>query len=132
MPVTLPNTNRAKTRILVADDECLLADLMAVILNHHGYEAVAVYGGRQAVETASYWNPDFFLSDLSMPGTDGVQAAIEICEVLPECIVLLLSAELEMSERIHEGRLRGLPLHMLRKPISPADVIERIRDFAAA
>lgn len=132
MPTTLLNANRARTRILVADDERDIADLMATVFNMHGYEALAVYGGRQAVEAASYWSPDFFLSDLSMPGTDGVQAAIEICEAHPECMVLLLSAELEMSERIHEGRLRGLALQLLRKPISPADVLDRIRDSAAA
>src|ERR1700733_6799141 len=51
-----------KPRILVADDQCLVADMLVMILQQHGYETTAAYGGRLAVEKARQWRPGLFLS----------------------------------------------------------------------
>ncbi len=50
-------TNQAKPRVLVADDERVIADTLAIILNQAGFEATAVYSGERAVEMVQILNP---------------------------------------------------------------------------
>lgn len=121
-----------KPRILVADDERVTANTLAMILNQNGYEAMAVYGGRQAVERARRWSPDLFLSDVSMPELDGVRAAEEICEMIPECRVLLFSGEAGSRLLVREADSRGHAFDFIEKPIPPIDLLGRIRRLGAA
>jgi CheY-like chemotaxis protein len=121
-----------RSRILIADDERLIADTLASILEHEGYEVAAVYGGRQAVEKARRWTPDLFLSDVCMPEVTGIQAALEIREMIPECRVLLFSGEPSSRELAHAARFRGQHFEFLDKPIPPMDLLSRIRRLRVA
>ena len=73
---TTPPT--ASTRILVVDDEPLIADTIVQILNRSGFIAEAAYGGREAIDAARRLTPELILSDVLMPHIDGVEAAIAI------------------------------------------------------
>ncbi|HTX42811.1 MAG TPA: response regulator [Acidobacteriaceae bacterium] len=116
-----------RLRILVADDERVIADTLALILNQHGYESVPVYGGRQAVEKAKRWSPDLFLADVNMPELNGIQAAIEICEIFPHCQVLLFSGEPDSRILVRDANMNSLKCEFLEKPIPPVDLLSRIR-----
>jgi CheY-like chemotaxis protein len=119
-------------RILVADDERIIADTLAAILSQNGYESIPVYGGRLAVEKARRWRPDLFLSDVSMPELDGIQAAIEICAMFPGCRVLLFSGEPSSKLLVREAGAKGHRFEFLEKPIPPVDLLRRIRHLRAA
>lgn len=121
-----------RPRILVADDERIIADTLAMILNQSGYESVPVYGGRQAVEKARRWSPDLFLADVSMPELDGLHAAIEICAMHPGCRVLLFSGEPSSKLVVLEAASKGHSFEFLHKPIPPLDLLRRIRHLGAA
>jgi CheY-like chemotaxis protein len=121
-----------RPKILVADDERIIADTLAMILNQSGYESVPVYGGREAVEKARRWNPALFLADVSMPELDGLHAAIEICAMHPGCRVLLFSGEPSSTILVHEAELRGHRFELIAKPIPPLDLLRRIRHLRAA
>jgi len=121
-----------RLRILVADDERIIADTLAMILNHNGYESVPVYGGRQAVERARRWSPQLFLGDVNMPEFNGIRAAVEICELFPQCRVLLFSGEPDSRILIRDSNFKGHPYEFLEKPIPPLDLLSRIRRFRAA
>lgn len=121
-----------RPRILVADDERVIADTLAMILKQNGYETAQVYGGRLAVEKASRWAPDLFLSDVSMPELDGIEAAIEICAMFPNCRVFLFSGEPGSRVRVAEAGARGHRFEFLQKPIPPVDLLRRIRHLHAA
>src|SRR5579864_6019213 len=54
-------------RILVIDDEALIADSLAEILNNRGYQARAFYDGREAIDEVRQQCPDFVLADVVMP-----------------------------------------------------------------
>jgi YesN/AraC family two-component response regulator len=82
-----------KLKVLVADDERLIADTLAIILNESGFEATAVYTGDDAIQTAKTLLSDVLISDVVMPGLNGINAAIEIPKVLPTCKILLLSGQ---------------------------------------
>jgi CheY-like chemotaxis protein len=121
-----------KRRILVADDQRLIADMLVMILQQDGCEATAVYGGRLAVEKARQWRPGLFLSDVSMPEVNGIQAAIEIHAMLPECGILLFSGDPSCNDLIRSARLRGHSFEFLEKPIPPTALLKRIRRLRAA
>ncbi len=73
-----------KPKVLVVDDEHVIADTLAIILNQHGFDALAVYTGTGAVEQARNLHPDLIISDVIMPDMDGIEAAIHIRAFLPE------------------------------------------------
>lgn len=116
-----------KNRILIADDERTIADTLAAIVGLHGFEARTVYDGRQAVETARAWRPDILLTDVVMPGMDGIEAAIAICRMLPECRVLLLSGVASVGDLSGRVKARGYSFEVLRKPIPPEELLAKLR-----
>jgi len=75
--------NRVKPKVLVVDDERVIADTLAMILNQSGFDARAVYSGEKAVDMASTFtrtcsSPTFIMADLN-----GIDAAIMIRSILP-------------------------------------------------
>src|ERR1700758_4600583 len=85
--------NSVKPKVLVADDERVIADTLAIILNQSGFEATAVYSGEKAVETAKSLRPDMLISDVIMSDLNGIDAAIKIRGMLPSCKILLFSGQ---------------------------------------
>ena len=67
----MPGRERRR-RVLVADDEKLIADTLTQILNSNGFVAEAAYSGEQAVEKASFLHPDLLIADVFMGGMNGV------------------------------------------------------------
>ena len=119
-------------RILIADDERMIADTLATIVGLHGYEARTAYDGLEAVETARQWRPHILLTDVLMPVMDGIEAAIAVCRMLPECRVLLLSGVASIADLAGDMRKRGYEFEILRKPIPPEELLERLWKTGAA
>ena len=72
------NGQPSKPRVLVVDDERVIADTLAIILNQNGFDASAVYTGTAAVDRARETKPDLIISDVIMPDMNGIEAAIRI------------------------------------------------------
>jgi CheY-like chemotaxis protein len=72
-----------KPKVLVVDDEHVIADTLAIILNQSGFDASAVYSGTDAVERARRTTPDLVITDVFMPDLNGIQAAIQNTVVSP-------------------------------------------------
>src|ERR1035437_5471062 len=82
-------------RVLIVDDECVIADSLALILNQNGFDATAVYSGEAAVETAVTFNPDVLISDVVMGEMNGIELALRVSVLLPGCRVILISGRSE-------------------------------------
>jgi CheY-like chemotaxis protein len=121
------NPPTAPRRVLVVDDEALIADTIVEILKRHGFEATAVYGGQAAIDTASTLKPDLVLSDVLMPHIDGVEAAIAIREMLPETRILLFSGQSATVEILSRARARGHDFQLLPKPIHPTQILKHLQ-----
>ena len=117
----------APTRILVVDDEPLIADTIVQILNRSGFLAEAAYGGREAIDTARRTNPELILSDVLMPHVDGVEAAITIQKFLPETRIVLFSGQAATVEILARARTRGYNFELLAKPLHPTQLIKHLR-----
>lgn len=113
-------------RILIADDERMIADTLATIVGLHGYETRTAYDGREAVETARQWQPDILLTDVLMPVMDGIDAAIAICRMLPDCRVVLLSGVASITDLAGELNSRGYHFEILQKPIPPEELLAHL------
>jgi len=121
------STRSAPQRVLVVDDEALIADTIVMILNRSGFHAEAVYSGTQAIDAARRIQPELILSDVLMPQIDGVEAAIQIREFLPDARIVLFSGQAATVEILARARARGHEFELLPKPIHPTKLIERLR-----
>jgi CheY-like chemotaxis protein len=114
-------------RILVVDDEALIADTIVQILNRNGFIAEAAYSGEQAIEYAKRSCPDLVLSDVLMPQIDGVEAAIQISQLCPDTRIVLFSGQAATLEILSRARDRGYNFELLPKPIHPTQLIQHLR-----
>jgi len=119
--------NGTKPRVLVADDEKVIADTLAIILNQNGYDASAVYTGTAAVEKARSTRPDLLISDVIMPDMNGIDAAIKIRAFLPTCKILLFSGQAATADLLEDARNRGHEFEILAKPVHPQDLLQKLR-----
>ena len=116
-----------RPRVLVVDDEQVIADTLARILDMNGYEAAAAYSGLSAVESARTLRPDLMLSDVMMPDIDGIEAAIRVRDFLPSCKVLLFSGHAATAELLECARTRGHDFEILAKPVHPAELLAKLK-----
>jgi CheY-like chemotaxis protein len=122
----------SKLKVLVADDEQVIANTLAMILTASEFEARAVYSGEGAVEMARTFHPDVLISDVIMPGKSGIEAAIEVLAMLPACKILLFSGQAATAALLSETRARVYGFEVLSKPIHPKDLLARLHTACAA
>ena len=115
-------------RILVVDDESVIADTIVQILNRSGFLAKAAYNGTQAIEAARQHCPELVLSDVMMPSLDGVETAIAIREICPDTRIVLFSGQATTIEILARAEERGHRFELLAKPIHPTQLIKHLRE----
>jgi CheY-like chemotaxis protein len=118
---------RPRPKVLVVDDERVIADTLATILGQNGYEAHAVYTGTAAVERARAEKPDLIISDVIMPDMNGIEAAIAIRRFLPSCKILLFSGQAATADLLETARSQGHEFEILAKPVHPQDLLAKLR-----
>ena len=122
-PVATP----AKRKVLVADDEQVIANTLAIILNQAGFEARAVYSGEKAVEALDSFQPDMLITDVIMTGMTGIEAAIATQAKLPSCKILLFSGQAATADLLEKARQDGHEFEILAKPVHPTDLLAKLR-----
>src|SRR5580700_9001177 len=122
----MPNTN-VKHKVLVADDERVIADTLAMILNQSGFDARAVYSGEKALELASTFQPDMLISDVIMADLNGIDAAIRIRALLPAIKILLFSGQAATADLLDKAHAQGYDFEILVKPVHPQDLLSKLR-----
>ncbi|HTP00804.1 MAG TPA: response regulator [Anaerolineales bacterium] len=118
-------------KILIAEDEPDIRELVAFMLRFAGYEVLAASNGEEAVQTANRDRPDLILMDVRMPKMTGYDAC-RIMKATPELRdvpVVFLSAKGQESE-IQSGLEAGAEEYLL-KPFSPDELTNRVRSILA-
>jgi two-component system, OmpR family, response regulator MprA len=111
-------------RILVVDDDPMVATTVQRVLRPEGYEVDVALGGAEALEQARAHRPDLVVLDLMMPGIDG----LEVCRQLRasgSLPILMLTARSGTADRV-----RGLDTgadDYLVKPFAYAELLARVR-----
>lgn len=118
---------KRKPTVLIVDDEHLIADTLAEILSDKGYEATAVYNPRHAIEQISELCPDIVITDVLMPGMNGIELAKLIRTTCPETRILLVSGQAATAELVERAQREGYSFEMLAKPVGPEKLLQRLR-----
>jgi CheY-like chemotaxis protein len=117
-----------KARVLVVDDERLIAETLAEILNFSGFEAVAVYDGETAVQRLTTRCPDALITDVVMPGMNGIEVAKYARRQCPATRILLLSGHAATTELLERAHLEGDEFELLAKPVGPEVLLRKLRE----
>jgi len=131
-PKTLANRTPqiyAVRTIMIVDDERVIADTLTAILQSSGYSVSTAYGAESALAELSVATPDLMITDVCMPGMNGIELAIEVCRKYPQCRVLLLSGHASSTSLLAEARARGFNFQLLSKPIHPRDLIAQVEQL---
>jgi CheY-like chemotaxis protein len=113
--------------ILVVDDEPLVADTIAAVLATSGVKVAKAYNGRAALDMAMLHVPDLLLSDVMMPGMNGIELAMAVVTELPRCKVLLFSGHATMTD-LAPAYAEGFDFPLMTKPIHPVEMLNRVFD----
>ena len=120
--VVTPDSQKAPTRILVAEDEALIRLDLVEMLRESGYVVIAqVSNGREAVEAALSQKPDVAILDVKMPEMDGITAAESIIDICP-VVMLTAFSQRELVERARDAGVMGYVV----KPFTISDLIPAI------
>jgi DNA-binding response OmpR family regulator len=116
-------------KILVADDERDIRELIGFTLRFAGFEVVLVSDGIQAVEQAPLEQPDLILLDVRMPKVTGY----EVCRQLKENPATSTIPVVFLSAKGREGEIQqGLDsgaVEYIVKPFAPDDLTSQVRDI---
>jgi DNA-binding response OmpR family regulator len=113
-------------RVLVVDDDLLVADTLALIFRKNGYESKATYSAEAAMKYAREFTPDLLLCDITMPGRDGLALVGDMTREVPSCSILVLTGFHSNLKTIRDQaqRLRR-DVGILTKPCQPADLLRK-------
>ena len=122
-----------KTRVLVVDDDRLVADTLSMIYNANGYEAEARYSAAEGFARAKDFSPALIICDVTMPEESGLDLAERMQDVLPNIQMLMLTAYASNAAKVtaHSRRLRR-PLKLLNKPCRPDDLLRESQAMLTA
>lgn len=119
--------SRAPRRVLVVDDEHLIADTLSAILEDSGFSASAVYSAEEAIDVARELQPDIVISDVLMPKMSGVELGIHLRKELPQARVILFSGQAATSELMRKAQADGYVFELFPKPIHPEELIAKLQ-----
>ncbi|MBF1349393.1 MAG: response regulator, partial [Megasphaera micronuciformis] len=85
-------------RILIADDEALMRQLVADFLRPEGYEVLEAVDGKQALDIFNEQKPDLVLLDVMMPGYDGWTVCREIRRTSTVPIIMITAKDEEIDQ----------------------------------
>lgn len=121
----MSNTNSVK-KILIADDEPDILEIIQYNLQNEGYEVAAVKNGNDAIDMAKSFQPDLIILDIMMPGKNG----IEVCNILrmqpafKETLIIFLTALSDEGTEV-KGLESGADDY-LTKPVSPKVLVSKV------
>jgi len=116
-------------RVLVIDDEKNVANTLVWILQDAGFEAAAAYDGPAALQQVESFDPHVVVSDVIMPGMNGIEVCTIIQSKRPGCRILLFSGQAATNELVRAAHERGLTWELLAKPVEPDDIIRKLESL---
>ena len=108
-------------KVLIIEDEKLLADSIKAVLEKKGFQVEAVYDGETGVEYAELGMYDLLILDVMMPGMDGYQVARKVRSSRCSTPILMLTAKSGLEDRI-EGLNAGADYY-LTKPFDSRELL---------
>ena len=117
-----------KTKILLIEDEEMLANMYETKFQNEGFDIVKALDGAEGLKLSEEVNPDFILLDIIMPKMDGfaVLKALKANDKTKGIPVILLT-NLGQEEDIEKGKQDGAIGYLVKANTTPAEVVERVK-----
>lgn len=119
--------SETKRVVFVVDDEAVIAQTLAIILNQAGFQASAFDHPDKAIAARTELPPDLLISDVMMPGMTGVELAINFRKAEPECKIMLFSGQAATADLLEKAQEQGYDFDLLTKPVHPSDLLAKLR-----
>jgi DNA-binding NtrC family response regulator len=113
----------------VVDDEPIIASTLAAILNNSGFQATAFFSAEEAICAVESSGPNLLITDVVMPGMNGIELAVQFKTLCPDCKILLFSGQAVTNDLLNSAALQGHEFELLAKPIHPKDLLAAIRNL---
>jgi DNA-binding NtrC family response regulator len=117
-----------KQTVMVVDDEPVVRETIVEILRDEGFEALGMSDAAHAIAWAQRIRPDIILSDIVMPGMNGIDMAAELASILPACRIILFTGHEAAADLLEKARAEGHEFEVFEKPIDPGLLIPRLHD----
>ncbi len=120
-----PDMSNVK-KILIADDEPDILEILQFNLQSEGYEVVTAKNGDEAIELAKKHLPDLIILDIMMPGKNGIEACniLRTLPALKDTLIIFLTALSDESTEIR-GLETGADDYLI-KPVSPKVLVSKV------
>src|SRR3989339_1549106 len=112
---------KTKAKILVIDDEQGIREMLSYALSQQGYEIIAAMNGKEGIKKVTEKKFDVVISDIKMPGMDGVTVLGEIKKINPEIEVIMATGYGTMETVIES--LRKGAFDYVNKPFNIDEVV---------
>jgi DNA-binding NtrC family response regulator len=119
-----------KPRVLIVDDDHVIASTMSLILNATGFDSLAAFSGDQALDLARSHPFHILVTDVNMEPMNGIELGIAFLDIHSAASVFLITGSLEVADDALEALPRGRQFPLLQKPVHPQDLIERLRSVS--
>jgi diguanylate cyclase (GGDEF)-like protein len=116
-----------KEKIVIADDDPDILDVLKITLEAEGYEVMEGHNGQEALDIIKKITPDLLITDFKMPKMNGD----EVCRILKEDIlvqhmpIIMLTGKGEVSDKVH-GINAGADDYIV-KPFEPQELVARVK-----
>ena len=111
-------------RVLVAEDDMAVQSFVCRALAHRGHEVTGVDDGLRALEALQAQEFDALLTDIVMPGMDGIALALKVARDRPGLPVLLMTGYSAERQRAHN--LEALVFKVISKPFTLAQICDAV------
>jgi len=113
-------------KILIVEDEKVVADSLGQILCSQGYDARVAYSAEEALHLVAQWSPQFGILDVILPQMNGIELAVALKERFASCHVLLLSGQPAVEGLMQKAKSEGHEFEILAKPVHPTVMLDEI------
>lgn len=119
---------KLKTRVLLVEDEKMLADMYQAKFTKEGLEVIKAEDGAKGLELAKKHKPDLILLDIILPKLDGFAVLKELKKdpVTSDIHVLLLT-NLGQEEDVSKGQKLGADDYFIKANHTPAEIVEKVK-----
>ncbi len=114
--------------VLVVDDEAAILDTLRILLKNSGFRPQIAQGGKAGLQALRSEQPDIVLTDIRMPGVDGIEILEAARKIDAELPVILMTAQAELRtaiQAVNEGAF-----YYIQKPFANDDLVAICRRAA--
>jgi two-component system alkaline phosphatase synthesis response regulator PhoP len=118
----------APLKILIADDEADILEIISFHLIKAGFEVITAKDGSEAIEKANQFAPDCIILDIMMPKRDGF-SVLESIKKDGKGIPVFVMSNLGQQEDIAHVKSLGAKDYIIKADTSPAEITQKVADF---